>query len=67
MNGKKLVKENKGLFCFNEDVQGSVLYLCKPEDTWDYWTTLMHEIHHIVHFQAKKKMMQDARGTSLFI
>lgn len=50
-------KKQKGLFCWNEECSGTVLFLRSFEDTWDYWEVLMHEAHHIVHQMASAKMM----------
>lgn len=50
-------KKQKGLFCWNEDCNGTVLFLRSPEDSWDYWEVLMHECHHIVQQMCSEKMM----------
>lgn len=52
---EKIAKENKALFCWNTEVNGVALILRQPEDTWEYWETLLHEIHHVTLYIAKKK------------
>lgn len=60
----RVIKEEaKGLFCFNDKVSGTVLMLRKPEDTWEYWEVIMHEVHHIVQKLSKKnKMFEEAEA-----
>lgn len=53
-----LKNKNKGLFCYNDIIgEGTVLLLRSPDDSWEYWEVLMHEIHHTVQHLAKTKMM----------
>ena len=53
-------KENKASFCFNKDANGIVLILCSPKDTWDYWETLMHEVHHAVfNLSVRKSLIEE--------
>ena len=56
---ENIKNKNKGLFCWNEMVEGCVLLLRPYQDAWEYWETLMHEIQHIVQYLAKCKGMND--------
>ena len=49
------LKKNKGLFCWNNEVSGTVLFLHQCGDAWDFWNTLLHETNHIVFQIAKRK------------
>ena len=52
--------ENKGTFAWNDKVDGTILYLKKYEDLWDFWETLIHELHHAIeHFRVKKAMQDE--------
>lgn len=51
--------KHKGLFAWNTDIEGCCIFLRPFENTWDYWETLMHEVHHVVEHLAKKKMFSD--------
>ena len=56
---KNIKSEKKGLFCWNKNVEGLVLFLRPLKNDWEYWETLMHEIQHIVQHLAKCKGMND--------
>lgn len=51
-------KKQKGLFCWNDEVEGTVLLLRPFEDTWEYWEVLLHEIHHAVDYLVKNNLME---------
>jgi len=50
-------KKLEGMFCWKNGVGGVVLILRPPNDSWEYWEVLMHEIHHAVQHLAKQKDM----------
>lgn len=57
---EKTIEKNKGTFAWNDNMNGTVLHLKKNEDTWDFWETLIHELHHAVeHFRVKKAMQDE--------
>lgn len=49
----------KGLFCFNDEIQGAVLFIGPVDDDWGYWQILMHEIHHVVFKISHQKAFVD--------
>lgn len=54
---KSIKDKNKGQFCYDDGVNGTVLMLRSTHDSWEYWEILMHECHHIVQHLAKRKGM----------
>jgi len=57
-NWKEDIKnKNIGQFCYNNQVEGTVLVMQHYEDSWEYWEVLMHEIHHVVQYLAEGKGM----------
>ncbi len=52
---EKLKKNTSGMFCYNDKVMGYVMVLRPHKDNWNYWETLMHEVHHLVLHTAKMK------------
>lgn len=59
--------QNSALFCWNEKVEGCVLFLRPLKDCWEYWETLMHECHHATLHLAKKKMFQDEMENQAYL
>ncbi len=59
--------KHKGLFCWNEKVNGAVLVLRETDDSWEYWEVLMHECHHIVQHLAKTKGMYDEAEAQAYL
>ena len=60
---ESITKKNLGLFCWNYKVEGIVLMLREPVDSWNYWEILMHETHHVVQWFAKQKgMFEEPEG-----
>lgn len=54
-------EDHQGMVC-HED--GRLLLLLRPfENSWEYWETLLHELHHITLFLAQeKKMLAEFEG-----
>ena len=51
----KLLDENKGVSGWKD---GRLLLLLRPvNDDWDYWETLLHEVHHLVSAVVRYKRM----------
>ena len=61
------LKKNKGLFCWNTEVSGTVLFLQQCGDAWDFWTTLLHETNHIVFQIAHRKGMKDEMEAQAYL
>lgn len=55
---ERIKNQNSGLFCWNNEVSGCVLVLREAYDAWEYWETLMHEVHHIVDDFKNKKGLE---------
>src|SRR3990167_10220766 len=54
-----VLKKSKAAYAWNDGVQGTILLLKSYEDTWDFWETLLHELHHMVHVFSRRKIMQE--------
>lgn len=48
-------KTKLGLFCWDTEIDTTVLFLGKFSDDWVYLETLMHELHHATLHIAKQK------------
>ncbi len=44
-----------------------LLLLAAYTDTWPYWETLVHELHHAVHFIAKDKLMLEEMEAQAYL
>lgn len=64
---ERIKKNNPGLFCWNDIVEGAVLVLRPYQDTWEYWECLMHEIHHIVQHLAKTRFMYEEQEAQAYL
>jgi hypothetical protein len=56
---EEMKEKQKGLVCFNTEIKCLVLVLRKPDDSWDYWTSLLHEVHHLVYEISHQKYFVD--------
>lgn len=50
---------------FENGTKGSILRLPKYEDTWTFWETLIHELHHAVQFTLAKGRGMDEEPEGL--
>jgi hypothetical protein len=55
----KMMERNEGLVCWSEELALAIMLLKPYQDTWTYWETLIHEVHHVVHRTAKDRGMID--------
>ena len=63
----QLGKEKKGLFAWNDNVEGTLLLLRPHEDAWEYAETLIHELHHLVQVFSKKAMMENEMEAQAYL
>lgn len=49
------MRKQKGVFHWNDESSGTILFLHTPRDEWEYWECLIHELHHAVHEWGKRK------------
>ncbi len=54
----EIINENKALFCWNNKIKGNLILLNDYHDNWEFWETLMHEIHHFIHNLSYDKIME---------
>lgn len=59
------MKLNLGLYCWGEF--GKVLVLRGIKDDWDYWQTLMHELHHLVTHVSQIKGFQSEMENQAYL
>lgn len=65
---KDLIKNKNAGFVWNDEVPGAWILFLKPlKDNWEYWETLMHEVHHIVLKLAKDKWMLEETEAQAYI
>jgi Holliday junction resolvase len=61
----KRAEKADGLFAWNEDARGYVIFLKAYHDCWAYWETLIHELHHAVErISHQKHMHHESEATA---
>lgn len=46
-------------FCWDDTTHIGILYMRDYQDVWEYWETLIHELHHVVSRIMKNKGTHD--------
>lgn len=65
---ESIQNKNKGLFHWDNELRACVLIL-RPLviDDWDYWETVLHETHHLIHWISQKKMMAEEMEAQAYL
>lgn len=53
-----LAGDVNGLHMYVVDTGHKVIFLRTPKNSWDYWETLMHELHHMVYYETKASSLE---------
>ena len=64
---KDLREKNKGQFCWSDTAPGHMLMLRPYQCTWDYWETLIHELHHVVQKVASLKVFLEEKEAQAYL
>ena len=66
-NTFEVLEKNMAIFCWNEKIRGNMIILKNYKDSWEFWETLMHEIHHLVFEMSKRKMMLEEMEAQAYL
>lgn len=47
-----------GLHMYVVETNHKIIFLKTPKNCWDYWETLMHELHHMVYYETKESSLE---------
>ena len=55
---KSLQSNVSGLHMYVKETNHKIIFLKTPKNSWDYWETLMHELHHMVYYETKESSLE---------